>query len=105
MELVIGTVKVVSRRLAFHCCHARGGRAAPRPGENRLDRIGLSLQDRLYAAVATVAYPAPDAAPDRFGPYRVAKSDALDAARDAQVKRYANRAILHHDDRERIRGP
>jgi hypothetical protein len=45
-----------------------------------LHRVGLTLEDRLDAAVAKVAYPAVDTREARSLPRGVPEEDALDAA-------------------------
>ena len=62
------------------------GRAAARPGGERVERLGGPLRERFDAAVAAVAHPAGDAEPRGFALQRIAVADALDQPDDAQLK-------------------
>src|SRR5260221_9662094 len=68
--------------------HACTARPAARPGENRLHRVGPSIDDRLDGPVAAIPHPAGDPEPRGFLAHRVAESHALDAAGDLQMFRH-----------------
>ena len=67
--------------------HARSGRAAARPGGERVERLVGALDQRFHARVGAVAHPAGDAEASGFALERVAVADALDDAGDAQKAR------------------
>src|SRR5262249_10659243 len=79
-----------------HVGDARRARAAPRPREQGLHRIGRTLDLHLDGAVGPVAHPTGDAEPAGLLLGRAAEPDALHAAAydemRADVRRLCHRA-------------
>jgi hypothetical protein len=64
----------------LHALHVRSARPVVAKPDQPLDRLRLSLEDRLHGAIGPVADPTPDLCLVCTAPGRVAEEDALDAA-------------------------
>src|SRR5258706_2982358 len=85
LEARVRAIELGRRRIYAHIGHARHGRPAARPGDERIDGLGCAPEERLDAAVAAIAHPAGHVLLSRRVAQRVAIADALHAADDNQM--------------------
>src|SRR5213592_2156858 len=79
-------------------CHGRAARPVAAEADEGVDRVRVSLEDRLDAAVGAIADPAADGARSRRAGHRETEADALHTALDADPATHRQHAGYGRSD-------